>query len=201
MRAKSITRWALAVLFTCGLSVNSASAAAIEFTSPTVDFTNGTWSLGFVFDVLNDVEVTSLGFYDDLGNDLTERHEVGIFDSSGNLLVSTFVSPGDSLVGHFRYDSIAPFFLAAGTGYRIAATTGSENYTWEPTGFVVDPNISFVTDAFTFSTTLVFPTSSTPLTGWFGPNFQLQAVPEPATMLLLGGGLAGMLARRRSKKA
>jgi hypothetical protein len=49
---------------------------AMDFTTPTIDFTNDTWSLGWEFNVLNPVTVTALGFYDDLG----------IFDSIGTLL-------------------------------------------------------------------------------------------------------------------
>jgi hypothetical protein len=199
MRATSITRWALALLFTCGVGIQNASAAAIEFASSNIDSTNGQWSLGFIFDVVNDVTVTALGFYDDGGNDLSERHEVGIFDSAGTLLVSTFVSPGDPLVGHFRYDAISPFFLGAGTGYTIAASTGNENYTWNTNGFFTDPNIVFVTDAFIPSSSLVFPSAGfTTNDGYFGPNFLAEAaVPEPSMLLLLGGGLASALVRRR----
>jgi len=178
----------------------SASAAAIDFTSPTVDFTNGQWSLGFEFNVTTAYNVTALGFYDDLQNGLTESHDVGIYDSAGNLLISGTVAPGDSLVGWFRYVSVTPYLLPVGTGYRIAAATGGENYTWQPNGFTTDPAITFVTDRWVGSATLVFPNGgSDGITGYFGPNFDGEPVPEPSSLVLLGAGLLGFAKRLRRR--
>lgn len=196
---RSISGLALAVVIICGIGVQRANAAAIGFSSTAVN--TGTFSVGFEFDVLTPIEVTALGFYDDLGDGLTESHAVGIYDSSGTLLVSGTVAPGDPLVDGFRYASIASYLLAVGTGYRIAAVTGSDPYAYNPNSFVVDPSITFVRSRYSASATLVFPTETDGLTGYFGPNFLLepQSVPEPATLLLVGLGL-GAAARRRLRR-
>jgi hypothetical protein len=175
-----------------------AGTLAIDFTAPTIDYTNNQWSLGFEFNVLNQVTVTSLGFYDDQKNDLRESHDVGIFSSSGALLISGRVDPGARLESWFRWVDVAPTVLAAGNGYRIAAVTGSENYTWFPTNFTTDPNIQFVANQYTQSSTLVLPVSSSGELGWFGPNFAMgDAVPEPSTYALAGLALAALGLRQR----
>lgn len=176
---------------------------AIDFSSPTTDFTNGAWSLGFKFSTNKTIKVESLGFYDDLKNDLTESHDVGIYDNSGNLLVSGTVNPGDLLDGWFRYTSVASTVLQAGKTYFIAATTGSENYTWNPNGFTVAPFINFLEDKYVVSNVLAFPVNGpSGFNGFFGPNFTAAPVPEPFTMLGVATamGFGATFKRKLAKK-
>ncbi|OUL27494.1 hypothetical protein BV378_09980 [Nostoc sp. RF31YmG] len=180
----------------------AAHAAAINFDSPTIDSTNGEWSLGFKFSTNQKVTVNQLGFYDDQKNDLTQTHDVGIFNDAGQLLVSGTVKPGDTLDGWFRYTSIAQTILDAGKTFFIAAATRSENYTWNPNGFTVDPAINFINDAYQSSATLVFPAQgSSSVTGWFGPNFKTaESVPEPLTLgsTVLAGGIGLLMKKRKA---
>ncbi|MDZ8051209.1 MAG: PEP-CTERM sorting domain-containing protein [Aulosira sp. ZfuVER01] len=180
----------------------TAHAAAINFDSPTVDFTNGAWSLGFKFSTNKQVTVNQLGFYDDQKNDLTQTHDVGIFNDAGALLVSGTVKPGDTLDGWFRYTSVAQTILDAGKTFVIAATTGSENYTWNPNGFTVDPAINLINDIYKSSAALAFPTDGPDqVKGYFGPNFKTaESVPEPLTLggTVLAGGIGLLIKKRKA---
>jgi hypothetical protein len=199
----------LSVIFSAILVLGAMNAfafpvPAVDFTTPlVVGYTTGTWSLGFEFNVLNPITVTQLGFYDDSQNDLTEGHDVGIWDPNGNLLVSGTVVPGDSLAGWFRWHAVTPTQLLVGQGYRIAAETGSEYYTWNPLGLTADPNIEFINSRETYSNTLVYPLNLNVGNGIFGPNFGLESssvVPEPASLSLLGLGLFGLAFRRKKAR-
>ena len=53
-------------------STAMADTAAITLNPVGIDFTNGTWSLGWEFVANQNMTVTQLGFYDDRDNDLNE---------------------------------------------------------------------------------------------------------------------------------
>ena len=194
------SRLAATSILACALAAPSFGALALDFTAPTIDDTNGAWSLGWEFTLRDAVTVTALGFYDDGQNDLTESHGVVIYDLQGNPLVSGTVNPGDPLLSWWRWTSVTPTLLPAGS-YIITAATGSENYTWDPTGFVTDPLVTYVRDRYIQSATPDFPSNmGGNVVGYFGPNFQFDgaAVPEPSTYVLMAGGLAALsLLRRR----
>ena len=117
------------ILATCMILIMGSgfaqAAPTADFTSPTVDYSDNSWSLGWAFTVNQPITVTALGFYDDLKDGLTESHYVGIFDAGQNLVVSAQVTPGNPLNSWWRWTQASPTVLTTGTEYRIAAVTGS----------------------------------------------------------------------------
>jgi hypothetical protein len=214
-------RRSLLLVGVCAVALVALSAGLAGANGPAIDFTtpgvlvnswspvNNGFSMGWEFNVLNPVQVSRLGYfnYGVSGGGITTSHQVGIFDSVGNLLVSTTVNPGDPTSGLWVWKSLAsPFTLAAGNGYRIAGLTGpSDLHTYSVASIVQDPNIAYVTNRYirTPTGTLINPTfTTTRYSGYhyFGPNFDI--VPEPALMqlpFLLGMG--GFAYWRRRKAA
>jgi len=189
------------------MAAPSLAGLAIDFTSTAYDFTNGSWSMGFEITTNAPIYVNKLGVYDDQKNGLTESHDVGIYNAAGTLLASATVSPSDPLTSWFRMVDITPLLLAASQTYYIQAVSGNENYTYWTTGFTVDPNITFVYDAYYYppGNVLNFP-NSTDLTdaasggAYFGPNYDSSPVPVPPSLLLLASGLLGLGGWRKFRK-
>lgn len=184
------------------LSIASAGALGIDFTSAGGVGTNGSWSLGYEFQALQSVNVTGLAFY--TGSGISQNHDVGLWDSNGTLLASTTITSGSAAIGTggFLFESISPVALTAGDYYYVAGETGSDSYSWAPSGVTVNPAIAFVASAYVSSGTLAFPgTTDSGTVGYFGGNVVLGGVaaPEPSSVgLLLGGGMMLLgLARRR----
>jgi len=156
-------------------------------------------SLGIQFTANTEISVTSLGYYDFGGDGFLSSHVVGIFDSNGVLLGSTSLAAGTgaTLVGDFRYQTIGPIILSEGETYVMAATTNGNLDPWaygtpgtNITGFNVDPAITISPGAALFlyqaDNILRDPTDSVGYTIYAGPNVMGDAVPEPATGLLMG---------------
>jgi hypothetical protein len=211
-------RFSLATLLLGVFLIPSASfGAAIEFTDAPVTH-DSQLSLGFVFTTTEAVSVTALGYYDENKDGFLTDHEVGIFDTSGSLLVSSVLNMGtdSSLDGHYRYTAISPISLAGNSSYIIAATTaglldgiayGRKDETL--TGFVVDPRISVASDAARFlyqsDNVLRVPDQMFGYTIYGGPNFVLapaeaSSVPEPASFAFVLGGVAGLVFVSRRKR-
>jgi hypothetical protein len=191
---------ASAVSLLLGAAHLRADIPALAFTSTSENFTNGAWSLGWSFTANTGLSVTALGYYNatltggavGLGAGCN-CGDVGIFNSTGNLLASAQVTSSDPVIGFFNYQAITPVDLAAGQTYYILAETGSSDYTWGVNGLTVIPNITFDSDAYISSPTLAFGTTSQGIGvaqggGYFGPNFQASttSAPEPSSLLLFG---------------
>ena len=192
------------MLFVVGVvsavGANHAHAGlAVDFASAPSDYTSGSWCLGWSFTVNQPVTVTGLGFYDDLQNGLTQSHDVAIYNAQQQIVVSGQVAPGDPLASWWRWTDVAPTALVPGIQYAIVAVTGSENYTWTPNGFVADPRVNYLVDAYHSSAggVLAYPDASDGVVGYFGPNFSMDVVPAPAALALLVPGLMTLVGLRR----
>jgi hypothetical protein len=118
------------------LPMARAGTLALDFTGGT-PYTNGNWSLGWEFTVNSPITVDGLAYYDD--ND-GQSHEVGIYDSSEVLLVSTNVTTADCPVGTAPWcvQSVTPTVLGDGT-YYIVGVSGADDYAYNPSTLTTIP--------------------------------------------------------------
>lgn len=172
-------------------SAKGGSLALDIFENPGSTGSAGPQSLGWQFQVNTPILVDGLAFWNHTD---TQNHDVGIYsDSTQLLLVSATVLPSDPQMGTgpWLVHGIAPFLLTPGV-YDIAAETGTDNYTYAPTGMSTVPEITFLSDRYLFgNTVLAFPSQTSGVDGFFGPSFtEIDApTPEPAPYILLGAGL------------
>ncbi|MBI5208294.1 MAG: PEP-CTERM sorting domain-containing protein [Candidatus Firestonebacteria bacterium] len=171
----------------------------VDFNVPMVNYTNGSWSLGWEFTPKYNVTADKLGFYDDYRNGLTESHKVGLFDMNKNLLRYTIVdnsNPWGVLNDgyFFKWNGIKPIDLIAGEHYVVAAVTGSENYTWNPYDFT-EKWATYITERESPGNALIYPENTYGITGIFGPN--IGVTPEPSSIILFGIGLSSMFFIKR----
>lgn len=161
------------------------------------------------------ITVDALGWWDETpGTPLAVSHQVGIWDLGGTLLATTTVLPTDTLIGDFRYSSIADLVLDAGSSYLIGGydlSGDGDRYTSGVGALVLDSLISF--NGAARNTTLAFSAPSTISAssgGRFGPNFDFTenspapaGLPEPGTLAITMTALGVLGARRlrRNSKA
>lgn len=190
------------------LAATSASATTIGVSVSGGDtFSNtGTWTLGYSFLVNSSITVVSLGVYDDQQDGLNVSHDVGMWDSAGNLLASTTVGSGTAgtLAGGFRFIPITPLSLTAGNTYYVGSVNGIDNDGWLQDPLIIAaPEITYLSRRFESSGGgLVFPDlAGSGQVGYFGGNFEFgSAVPEPTTLALFGAGLLAGARRLRCRR-
>jgi hypothetical protein len=197
---------ALGLVFLAAPAVQAAVVTAVTFTGNTSSTPVGvTETVGWKFTTTG-ISINGLGVFDSDLNGLATSHNVGIWNSSGILLASGTVASGTAgtLVNQFRYVSISPLLLGAGT-YTIGATwfpgAGTDTYIAGSslTSFQTAPGITFLGGEFIQAATLTLPTSSSSFIdpSMFGPNV---TIPEPGTLILLGSGLLGLALAGSRKK-
>jgi hypothetical protein len=186
-----------------------AATPAVHLESLGATFeTAGQYTLGFQFMVTEAVRVVSLGAFDHAGDGLASGATVTLWrDEDGSPLASAQVPAGAAatLLDGFRYTAIAPVTLTPGLFYVVGA--------WLPAGEATSFNIGGGGSTGSFDSRLTnlmdrnwddgydFPLGSDGIAGgaWLGANFQLTAVPEPASAGLLAAGLLGAALWRRRR--
>ena len=186
-------------------SVSDAAIAVTVQDQGTNPFGGLAWTFGYVFQPNVDIDVTALGFLDVDADGLAASHDVAVWDRLGNLLASTTVSDSDPLTGFYRFATITPLRLTAGTDYVIASHDFRADDAIRDDQAVVStvhPDITIVDGGF------AFPSASiTFLTNYYGDpslyfntaSFEFTAVPEPpaCSSWILWAGLGVWLRRRR----
>lgn len=194
--------------------IGSTHAATAITGIPSTGAVTGTTNLtlGWDFVALTDMSVTHLGILDTggmlgLGDGLAESHQVGLWSSTGSLLASVIIPAGVGAdeVGGFRFASIAPVSLFAGTSYVVGAHyltsadgLGDDGINgWE---FTFDPSISSVDRRVNFTPGFGYPADVFSAVPAIGPNFMFTPVPVPAAVWLFGSGVLGLIGIARRKR-
>jgi len=201
---KSVSTLA-ATLLALGSITGGVNAASILTTATGSTSASITSTRGFAFNTTSDFLVTHLSFYDEDGLGLAESHEIGLWNSSGTLLIQGTVPAGTSaplLDGIWRLVDVPDFILPAGLGYVVGATfnSGSADRQFTSIPSTIS-NVQWVEGRFINNgiAELTFPTSTLSF-GLGGGNIIAQPIPEPSSFIILSLGVLTIASRRLRNK-
>jgi len=190
------------VALSCLASTASANLVhAASWTGEGVE-SNYNKAVGWQFTAKSDLDVTHLGVLDLGEAGLSDRHDVGIFNSEGDLLVSTSIPSGlngSLMLDSMIYNSIGLVTLQKDETYYILAdnwTQDSFSYGWDTVEYSNDIEwlkFSETTGGSILDSVLHFDGQP----GNLGPGFLYRVAPSPGALALLG--LAGVASRRRRR--
>jgi len=166
-------------------------------------------NLGLTFTANSTFLVDALGIFNQTV--LTGSEQVGLYNSSGNLLTSTTVTLSDPQVNGYLFQSITPVTLTAGHTYTVVANTGNNPWAYGSTAPNQASYVTYNSHAYLYTSSLAFPTLTAseaggPSGAYYGPNFEIAAttdpVPEPGGFgpLAALAALAGYLYHRKIRR-
>lgn len=214
-------RKVLLSVFVCGLLAAltpslQADTFGQAFTGAATGSTlgNGPYTLGWSFNVTSTITVTDLAVFQNNGVGLLESHPVGIWNSTGGLVVSATVTAADPCVldqlGAQQWCEVGVSTKLTPGTYTIGAVYNNlldplifpGTLAGEGISNVNGANVTLIQNQFIAGGTLTDPTNTTGDTmSYFGPNFTYSTtvVPEPGTLIMLGTGLVGLAGALRRK--
>ncbi|WDE03634.1 DUF4082 domain-containing protein [Thalassomonas viridans] len=187
---------------------NQALASTMALGFPDEPTDSWIWpgaTIGWEFTTSTDIQVDSLGVWDEFGDGLAEEHAVGIWTLDGTLLTSAIVGSGTSadLDSSFRWVDIPSFALDAGSYVVGAYFSDNSDRGAARSSYTTASEITFNQNLFLYNNGFTLPTShwSGFDGGNFGANFKFTAasVPEPSALFLFGLGFIGMALRKAKK--
>ncbi len=187
-----------------------ASTIAFDFSGGSAN-SGQSYTYGFQFTPLVDLQIDSLGFIDAGQDGLLAGHRVGIWNSGGTLLANTTVTTGNSTFAgavvsgaQFRFTPITPLLVSAGVTYTIGAAVEMADDEWYAHGTNINnaPALLNISDGYYTSDLFAMP-DRTIGNHYAIANFTAtpasepgSEVPEPSTCVLAGLGLSALALNR-----
>jgi hypothetical protein len=215
-----VVRCVLALALLVGFGTARAAASPIIVSGTEVltgTHYTANFMQGYDFTATTSLSLTALGFWDANSDGLLRAFSVGLWNTATQtLLASASIDNADPISGGvvsggaWRYETLgAPVALVSGQTYTLAWQTGPTDLTNVDTLLLDYPTVAFdpnvaVPNIFRYLSTagFAFPPNTFPADDQFRAmvNAQIDAVPEPATLLLLGAGVGTLAARRRANR-
>lgn len=133
--------------------------------------------VGWRFTVSVQLEISDLGVWNnDQTGGIESPHQVGIWDGSHTLVASVTVDGTGTVVGDWIYASITPVIIMTGQTYTIGAlyVANDDDYYISMASSLSYPGVlAWIEAVYPLAGELgfVYPESSSPKIGRFGPNF------------------------------